>query len=201
MDWKYEFQKHILERGYNYTYNVKNLKRKDNLVEATVSGTRDYEVKINLDDYSMSCTCPYFERDNCKHIAAVLYCLEEEKHEKISTDYESSDDIDELFESVDLADRLDFLLDLLYEDKELSNRFRQKFSKTIDRDYYKEKLSDILFEDDFEYELSNFIDEDMGLLYDLKEYDLLMNLLKSSTEKRNTKNPIINKANFFKIIK
>lgn len=182
MDWKYEFQKHILERGYYYTHNVKNLKKENNLVEATVSGTRDYKVKINLDDYSMSCTCPYFERDNCKHLAAVLYCLEEEKHENISADYESSDDIDELFESVDIADRLDFLLDLLYEDKELSNCFRQKFSKTIDRDYYTEKLSDILFEDDFEYELSNFIDEDMELLYDLKEYDLLMNLLKSSTE-------------------
>lgn len=76
MDWEYNFQKHILERGYNYTYNVKDLKKKDNLVEATVSGSEDYRVKVNLDDYSMSCTCPYFERDNCKHIAAVLYCLE-----------------------------------------------------------------------------------------------------------------------------
>ncbi len=182
MGWKYEFQNHILERGYDYTHNVKNLKRKDNLVEATVSGTRDYKVKINLDDYSMSCTCPYFERDNCKHLAAVFYRIEEEKHEKIRTDYESSEDIEELFESVDIPNRLDFLLDLLYEDNEISNRFRQKFSKTIDREYYAEKLSDILFEDDFEYELSSFIDEDMGLLYDLKEYDLIMNLLKSSTE-------------------
>ena len=182
MGWKYEFQNHILERGYDYTHNVINLKRKDNLVEATVSGTRDFKVKINLDDYSMSCTCPYFERDNCKHLAAVFYRIEEEKHEKIRTDYESSEDIEELFESVDIPNRLDFLLDLLYEDNEISNRFRQKFSKTIDREYYAEKLSDILFEDDFEYELSSFIDEDMGLLYDLKEYDLIMNLLKSSTE-------------------
>ena len=64
---------------------------------------------------------------------------------------------------------------------------------------YFEEVKD--YADDFEYELSSIIDEDMGLLYDLKEYDLIMNLLKSSTEKRNTKNPIINKANFFKIIK
>ena len=182
MDWKYEFQKHILERGYNYTYNVKNLKRKDNLVEAIVSGSKDYTVKINLEDYSMSCTCPYFERDNCKHLAAVLYCLEEEKHDSINADYESSPDIEGLFSRVETKDKLDFLLNLLNEDRELSNRFRRQFSNSIDRDYYRQKLSRILFEDNFEYKLSDFVDDDMEVLYDLKEYDLLMNLLKSSTE-------------------
>jgi len=182
MDWKYKFQKHILERGYNYTYNVKNLKRNNNLIEATVSGSKDYNVKINMDDYSMSCTCPYFERANCKHLAAVLYSLEEEKHEKINTDYESSPDIAELFESVETEDKLDFLLDLLNEDRELTNRFRRKFSNDVDRDYYRQKLTHILLEENFEYELSDFINNDMELLYDLKEYDLLMNLLKSSTE-------------------
>ena len=182
MKWENKFQKHILERGYNYTYNVKNLKMTDSMVEAVVSGTEDYMVKINLDDYSMSCTCPYFERANCKHIAAVLYYLEAQKHKNITADFESSPDIEDLFDKVDIEDKLDFLLDILIEDSELSNRFRRQFSNGIDRRYYKQKLSEILWEDDFDYELSDFIENDMEFLYDLKEYDLLINLLKSSTE-------------------
>lgn len=182
MNWKTKFQKHILERGYNYIYNVEDVKKTGSMVEATVSGSEDYTVKINLDDYSMSCTCPYYERDNCKHIAAVLYCIEHEKHESINVDFEPSEDIDELFKTVNTQDKLDFLLDLLNEDSELSNRFRHKFSNGIDRQYYREKLSDILFEDNFSYELSEFIKNDMGLLYDLGEYDLLMALIKTSTE-------------------
>ena len=182
MNWKNKFQKHILERGYHYTYNVKNLEITDNIVKAVVSGTENYDVKISMDDYSMSCTCPYFERANCKHIAAVLYYLEEKKHENITAEFESSPDIEELFDTVDSKDKLDFLLDLLIEDSELSNRFRRQFSNGIDRDYYEEKLSDILLNDDFDYELSDFIENDMEVLYDLNEYDLLINLLKSSTE-------------------
>lgn len=182
MSWKDKFQKHILERGYNYTYNVNNVKMSGNKIEACVSGTKDYLVKVDLDDYSMSCTCPYFERANCKHIAALLYYLENEKREDFNTDFESSEDIEELFNIVGVDDRIDFLLDLLLEDRELSNKFRQKFSKGIEREYYLEKLSNILFEDDFDYELSDFIENDMEYLYELKEYDLLINLLKSSTE-------------------
>ena len=182
MGWRDKFQKHILERGYNYTYNVKNLKKTGNLVEATVSGTKDYSVKIDLDDYSMTCTCPYFERANCKHLAAVLYCLEEEEHEKIDVSFESSPDIRELFNNVETEDKLDFLLKLLSEDSKLSNRFRFEFSKSIDRNYYRGKLTGILLQEDFDYDLSRFIEKDMELLFDLKEYDLLINLLESSTE-------------------
>ena len=182
MGWRDKFQKHILERGYNYTYNVKNLKKTGNLVEATVSGTKDYDVKIDLNDYSMTCTCPYFERANCKHLAAVLYCLEEEEHEKIDVSFESSPDIRELFNNVETEDKLDFLLKLLSEDSKLSNRFRFEFSKSIDRNYYRGKLTGILLQEDFDHELSRFIKNDMELLFDLKEYDLLINLLESSTE-------------------
>ena len=182
MRWKDKFQKHILERGYNYTYNVNNVKKSGNHVEACVSGTKDYLVKVDLDDYSMSCTCPYFERANCKHIAALLYYLENEEREDFNTLFESSDDIEELFSTVSVDDRLNFLLDLLFEDRKLSNRFRLEFSKEIERDYYVEKLSNILFEDDFDFDLSDFIKNDMEYLFDLKEYDLLITLLKSSTE-------------------
>ena len=94
MNWKTKFQKHILERGYHYTYNVNRVKRSNNHVEACVSGTKDYLVKVNLDNYSMSCTCPYFEHANCKHVAALLYYLENEEREDFDTDFESSKDIE-----------------------------------------------------------------------------------------------------------
>ena len=182
MNWKNKFQRHILERGYNYTYNVNNVKILGNHVEACVSGTMDYLVKVDLDNYSMSCTCPYFERENCKHIAALLYYLENEEREDFNVSFESSDDIEELFSTISVDDRLNFLLDLLIEDNKLSNKFRHEFSKGIEREYYVEKLSHILFEDDFDFDLSDFIKNDMEHLFDLKEYDLLITLLKSSTE-------------------
>ena len=50
------------------------------MISATVSGTELYEVEIFLDHdevYDMDCDCPYAEDGNyCKHMAAVLYELE-----------------------------------------------------------------------------------------------------------------------------
>ena len=182
MHWQDKFQNHILQRGYYYTYNVKNLKKDNNHVGAIVRGTEDYTVKINLDDYSMSCTCPYFQKANCKHLAAVLFYLDEKDRETFDVDVELSEDIEDVFNSVSTEDKLDFLLKLLQNDSELSNEFRKEFSNDIDRDYYEGKLSDILFEDDFDYELSDFVRNDMKLLFELKEYALLVELLKRSTE-------------------
>ena len=74
----------------------------------------------------MSCTCPYFERDNCKHLAALLYYLEECEDDEIE-----DDDIDELFNSVDDEKLNEFLLEELHGNWELRNRFRLKFSQKI----------------------------------------------------------------------
>lgn len=46
---------------------------------APVEGTEHYEVEISLgEDHieEMLCNCPYAEEDNCKHMAAVLFALE-----------------------------------------------------------------------------------------------------------------------------
>ncbi len=77
MDQYFSFE--ILRRGYDYYKKgkVKEIvKRKDSFV-ATVSGSEPYQVTIifNKNKYEMNCTCPYAEDDNCKHMAAVLYCL------------------------------------------------------------------------------------------------------------------------------
>lgn len=84
-DWKALFRSHILERGWNYFQQgaVVSLQKAEDRYEALVSGTDDYQVSIYLQNdtvYDMECTCPYAEDGNyCKHMAAVLYQIEEEE--------------------------------------------------------------------------------------------------------------------------
>lgn len=76
------FDKSVLIRGKNYFLSnlVKNLEIKENIVKAIVHGSRKYKVKIEFKDkyepVKMFCSCPYFERDNCKHLAAFFFELE-----------------------------------------------------------------------------------------------------------------------------
>ncbi|SFY00410.1 SWIM zinc finger family protein [Ruminococcus sp. XPD3002] len=83
MDWKKLFNPVILERGFDYHRNKKaeilNLSADE--VNAVVSGSDDYEVNIYFSDGGiddMYCDCPYASDGNkCKHMAAVLYLLED----------------------------------------------------------------------------------------------------------------------------
>ena len=82
-DWQELFQPWILERGRNYCISgcVTELKRDRDCIRAAVLGTQEYEVDILLDGgevVEMNCTCPYAEEGaSCKHMAAVLFALEE----------------------------------------------------------------------------------------------------------------------------
>ena len=85
MNWKQYFEPHILERGRTYWEEgaVTQLDYDDDVIDATVEGTEEYEVSIDLDGgqvVDMSCTCPYAEDGkNCKHMAAALFAWEDEK--------------------------------------------------------------------------------------------------------------------------
>lgn len=73
------FSFEILRRGYDYYKKGKVkqiIKLKDGFI-AKVNGSEEYKVTIVIknDSYNMECTCPYAEENNCKHMAAVLYCL------------------------------------------------------------------------------------------------------------------------------
>lgn len=84
MDWSRLFSRTILERGKRYYQSgyVRNLKKVDNQYRANVAGTRTYRVTITVDGKrikKMQCTCPYAEDGaRCKHMAAVLYKIEDE---------------------------------------------------------------------------------------------------------------------------
>ena len=92
--WKDLFRTHILERGLNYYEEgyVTSLEQNLTGYTAVVVGTENYDVEIEILDnrvYDMTCTCPYAAEGNyCKHMAAVLYEIEEgEPDTKIPGNY------------------------------------------------------------------------------------------------------------------
>lgn len=176
MDWKYYFEEKILDRGYFITDDVKILKRNSSEVKAIVSGTYDYDVEISFDINgnitSMNCTCPYFHRDYCKHLAALFYCLEEDEEEE-----EEKDNIEELFMSIDDENLKAFLLNELRINYDLRNKFKIEFDEGVDESYYKSLLDYIIYKEDFSYELSNFIRKEIVFLFDKKEYSLILELI------------------------
>lgn len=99
-DW---FQRKILYRGLDYYKNhrVKRIVQVDNGYLATVDGSEDYEVFIEVNDndevVSMTCNCPYAKKGHyCKHEAAVLFEIYGE--EEVIDDenpYEYDDEYDE----------------------------------------------------------------------------------------------------------
>ena len=176
-NWKYLFNEKILDRGYFYTDNVKITRFDKNIVTAKVQGTFDYDTRITFKDGlidGMFCSCPYFETDNCKHLAALLYVIEDDADEYLADDNE---DFSQLFDSVSDDDLKDFLYDELEENPELLNKFKLKFSDSVDPKYYKSKLFNIHFEND-RYLINDFLSEDMDFLLKKGEYELVFNLSK-----------------------
>lgn len=79
--WKEKFTSLILMRGKKYFEegNVQRIQRCGDTYFADVEGSEDYEVEISLAEgkiNELTCTCPYAKRENCKHMAAVLFALE-----------------------------------------------------------------------------------------------------------------------------
>ena len=141
MNWQELFDVHIINRGYNYYCDaaVEDLKVRNNTIMATVCGTDDYEVLINLDGdrekgkiKSMFCSCPYADSGaNCKHMAAVLFEWENgdyEDSEEIGTeDPETGQKRDEVWMTIEQAEDSavrSFLAEILRSDEKLFSRFR-----------------------------------------------------------------------------
>lgn len=84
VSWKNLFKPWILARGREYFEcgHVLALKEAGSVVTAEVSGSRAYQVEIHKNEgrvNRMSCDCPHASGgENCKHMAAVLFALDEE---------------------------------------------------------------------------------------------------------------------------
>lgn len=145
-NWKELFRTHILKRGLNYYEMgaVKSIEQEGNGYTAVVTGSEDYEVEIEIRDgeiNDMWCSCPYAEGGNyCKHMAAVLYELEEEGDEIKSDDktwveqiVESKRKLKEVIERVPEDEIRNLLSELAQENEALKNHILTKYSANIDK--------------------------------------------------------------------
>ena len=79
---KNSFSTNVMDKGEIYFYEdrIKNYVKKGNTHTCIVTGTKDYEVFLNLDETNQLintyCTCQGFSNGyNCKHIYALVYHL------------------------------------------------------------------------------------------------------------------------------
>ena len=83
MNWYTLFRQYILDRGIEYYEdgNVVDFQCTEDSISAHVDGTDIYDVEIMIEGeevIDMYCSCPYARGGkNCKHMAAVLFRLEE----------------------------------------------------------------------------------------------------------------------------
>lgn len=166
MEWRKLFQSVILDRGLAYYERglVTDYRQGTKLIRATVQGSEEYDVRIRTEGEQiadMECDCPYAERGTyCKHMAAVLFYMEEEmgtlpggkRGEDVSADSRSTDGKEELKKLIEEADAgivRDFLAEILRKDEKLLSQFKnilgceispedtERFKRQIDQSFYK----------------------------------------------------------------
>lgn len=122
------------ERGVNYHHRgrIQELDIDGEEIRATVRGSRDYDVSIDVENDTIRtyCSCPYDYAGDCKHVVAVLLAVDDRDTD---TDTDSVDESTEnLPESVDVealveqttADELrTFLVDVIEGDRDIRDRF------------------------------------------------------------------------------
>lgn len=141
------FDEKILKRGYNYYLEdaVHDVTRNGNHYEGLVYGTEIYEVQIEIDDNGnvedMNCDCPYAEENNCKHMVALLYYLENDGKIESKKIIRNTDNYDKILDKISENEIKEFVLEKIYENFDFQNEFRshfvQYFEKTPKKVYEK----------------------------------------------------------------
>ncbi len=149
------FEEKILERGYNYYLedSVHEVTKNGNYYEGLVYGTEIYEVQVkinrngNVED--MDCDCPYAEENNCKHMAALLYYLENEGQVESKKLVRNTDNYDKIVSRISENEIKEFVIEKLYENSDFQNEFRsyfvQYFEKTPKR-VYERRISQSVYQ-------------------------------------------------------
>lgn len=203
MDWKKKFSRHIVQRGYEYFLDnaVEDFAIKDDIIYATVTGSEDYKVEIDLINGNVSdmyCSCPYAsEGKNCKHMAAVLY----EWSEKYAKDVDLSEEdllinaiyrekkelvLEEVVRNANEEELRFFVTLILREDENLFLRFYKAINakkEKIDIDKYKKKVDNIARK----YSKKNFIDYEIAYYFVSDILEFLENDIKDLLYTKNYK--------------
>ena len=133
IDFENDFEERILQRGYNYYLEglVDDVFVDGNNISAKVDGTEVYSVEVTIDRKKVIdsyCNCPYFEDNNeCKHIAALLYYINNEDIKEHNKKTSKKQNIQDVLNKIDVNDLKAFLLDLLNSNEKIYDIFRKKF--------------------------------------------------------------------------
>lgn len=115
----------VFKRGKNYRDEgrVQRLNRFDDLVTASVAGSKLYDVTIDFDGNSIEtrCTCPYDGRGDCKHIVAVLLDIVDDPPQ------DESERVKTALEDVSADGLREFVGDVLATHPDLREQFLARF--------------------------------------------------------------------------
>lgn len=126
MEFKNKFKYQILQRGRSYFLNdkIKSVQIKDDYASALIKGTKNYHVIVHVKNNQFidgQCDCPYYQTGNyCKHIASLLYYLEEGMNDNMSN-------IKETLNYLTNDELKEFIYDNLSGDSDLLDNFRDRF--------------------------------------------------------------------------
>ena len=143
IDFKEYFSSEILSRGYDYWKKglIRNVCINGSNITAKVCGSEVYEVDAEIVDGMLrdaSCDCPYNSTGTyCKHIAALMYYLENKK----DLDGKGNISLKDIINKISEKEIREYIYDILKEDNKLYEDFRQKFidkfPKLSKKDYEK----------------------------------------------------------------
>ncbi|ADE03681.1 SWIM zinc finger family protein [Haloferax volcanii] len=115
----------VFERGVNYRDEgrIQQLDRFGELVTATISGSKLYDVTVEFGGRSIDarCTCPYDGGGDCKHVVAVLLDI------AASPPQDESERVEAVIDDVSAEDLRGFARDALAEHPELREQFLARF--------------------------------------------------------------------------
>ncbi|QAU13390.1 SWIM zinc finger domain-containing protein [Halorubrum sp. BOL3-1] len=118
----------VYERGEQYRDEgrIREIHRVDATVTAVVSGSCQYDVRVDLaaDEFDPWCDCPYDGPGACKHVVAVLLrCFDDPPTDE-------GNRLDAAIETVDSDDLRAFLRETLASDVVLRERFFARFDES-----------------------------------------------------------------------
>ena len=155
IDFEGLFPERILQRGYDYYCegSVTEVSRTGQVYEALIYGTETYNVKIVLDDnqelFDMDCDCPYARENNCKHMVALLYHIQNDEEVSNKKKVQSKETFEKIIDKIDEKDIEKFILGKLEKDIDFQNEFRSEFVRYFDktpREVYAKRIDRSIYE-------------------------------------------------------
>ena len=153
-DWQGQFRQIILNRGFEYYLegNVRDVTKEDFGYSATVEGTDIYNVEIHMDGkevIGLECDCPYAcDGHLCKHMAAVLFEIEERK-DKESASIEDKETIDDILNAMSEDDLRKELREILKQEENyregIYQRYRTRKSSVEDAGRFRMQLESLAY--------------------------------------------------------